>query len=314
MPSPNAIFTELATTTFRKHSKEIKDNISNGNALLARMMKKGNLQLEDGGLTLVEELEYANNSTYQRYSGYDTLNISASDVFTAAEYQWRQVAVNVVASGLELRSNSGDSAIVKLAKARIKNAIRTFKNSFSTDLYSDGTAANQINGLVALVAETGTGTIGGIDSSANAFWRNSFLDYGTATSATIESFMLQMWLACSRGNDKTDLIVAGTNAFTMYENSQTSIKRYSDSDMAQGGFLSLKYKSADVIYDGDSGVDTDNFYFLNTDYIKLRAHRDANISVMEEATPINQDAVVVPVLWQGNLTCSNRKRQGVLFT
>jgi hypothetical protein len=315
MASPNATFTELVTTTFRKHSKEIKDNVSNNNALLQRLMKKGNMQLEDGGLTLVEELEYTTNSTYQRYSGYDTLNISASDVFTAAEYQWRQVAVNVVASGLELRTNSGDSRIINLAKGRVKNAIRTFKNNFSSDVYSAGALANQVNGLGALVTEDGTGTVGGINSTNYTFWKNQFTDYGAATSSTIESFMLTMWLNCSRGDDKPDLIVAGNTAFALYEASQVSVKRYTGSDTANGGFLSLKYKGADVIYDGGSGIIADDsFYFLNTDYLKLKAHRDANLTVMEEMKPINQDAAVIPILWMGNLVCSNRARQGHLFT
>ena len=42
--------------------------------------------MEDGGLSIVTPLEYASNSTYQRYSGYDVLNINAVDVLTAAEY------------------------------------------------------------------------------------------------------------------------------------------------------------------------------------------------------------------------------------
>ena len=42
MASPNSTFTELVSTTFRKHRNEIKDNVSNRNALLKRIMKKGN--------------------------------------------------------------------------------------------------------------------------------------------------------------------------------------------------------------------------------------------------------------------------------
>src|SRR5690606_9440963 len=105
MPSPNATFTELVTTTFRKHNKDIKDNVSKNNALLRRIYKKGNVRREDGGLSIVAGLDYAENSTYQRYSGFDVLNVGASDVLTAAEYQWRQIAINVVASGQELRTN-----------------------------------------------------------------------------------------------------------------------------------------------------------------------------------------------------------------
>ena len=66
MASPNSTFTELVSTTFHKHRKEIKDNLSNRNALIKYMMKRGNYRLEDGGLTIAVPLDYAANSTYQR--------------------------------------------------------------------------------------------------------------------------------------------------------------------------------------------------------------------------------------------------------
>ena len=211
MPSPNTVFTELVSTTFRKHAREIKDNVSKNNALLRRIYDKGNVRREDGGLTIVAPLDYAENNTYQRYSGYDVLNVGASDVISAAEYQWRQIAINVVASGLELRTNSGDSRIINLVKSRLKNAIRTFKNNFSADIYSDGTLANQVNGLQALVADAGTGTVGGIDSSTWTFWKNKVqsaaapLQGGGAIvpgATTMESLMLPLWLALTRGDDQ----------------------------------------------------------------------------------------------------------------
>ena len=52
-------------------------------------------------------------------------------------------------------------------------------------------------------------------------------------------------------------------------------------------------------------------YFVNTDYLELVAHTDADMEVMEEMKPINQDAAVIPILWMGNTTCSNRSLQGV---
>ena len=321
MPSPNTVFTELVSTTFRKHAKEIKDNVSKNNALLGRIMGKKQTRKEDGGLTIAAPLDYANNGTYQRYSGYDVLNVGASDVISAAEYQWRQIAINVVASGLELRTNSGDSRIINLVKARMKNAIRTFKNNFSADLYGDGTLPNQINGIQALISDTGTGTVGGIDSSAWAFWRNQVQSAAapiqgggaiTPSATTIESLMLPLWLVQSRGDDQPDLTVADNNYFTFYERSQVSLKRYTSSDSASGGFVSLKYKKADVIFDGGSGIPVNRMYFINTDYIELVVHQDADLAIMDEMKPYNQDAAVVPILWMGNLVCSNRSLQGVL--
>ena len=320
MASPNTVFTELVSTTFRKHAKEIKDNVSKNNALLRRIYDKGNVRREDGGLTIVAPLDYADNNTYQRYSGYDVLNVGASDVISAAEYQWRQIAINVVASGLELRTNSGDTRIINLVKARLKNAIRTFKNNFSADIYSDGTLANQVNGLQALVADAGTGTVGGIDSSTWTFWKNKVqsaaapIQGGGAIvpgATTMESLMLPLWLALTRGDDQPDLIVMDNNYFTFFEQSQTSIKRYTDETKANAGFVSLKYKGADVIFDGGSGIPANHAYFLNTDYLELVVHKDADMTVMDEMKPYNQDAAVVPVLWMGNLVCSNRSLQGV---
>jgi len=321
MASPSATFTELVSTTFRNHSKDVKDNITRNNALYAYMMRKGNTRKEDGGLSITTPLDYNSNGTYQRYSGYDVLNIQQSDVITAAEFQWRQIALNVVASGLELRVNSGSNKILSLAKARIKNAMRTFKNNFSYDLYSDGTLPNQINGLQALVSDTGTGSVGGIDSSAWPFWQNAVqsaaapLQGGagiTVSATTIESgIMLPLWLNQVRGDDQPDLIVASNDWFTFYEASQVAIKRYTSDQTANGGFTTMKYKNADVIFDGGSGIPAAHMYFLNTDYLELVVHKDADLEIQEDMRPYNQDATVIPVLWMGNLSVTNRRLQGV---
>ena len=317
-------WTELAATTYRKHESEVADNVSKHNALFRRLTSKGKIRREDGGLSIVTPLEYASNSTYQRYSGFDALNINAVDVLTAAEYPWRQVAVNVAASGLELRTNMGDSRIINFTKAKIRNAINSFKNGMSGDIYSDGTAANQINGLQALVSATGTGTVGQINASTFIFWQNQVqsaaapLQGGSALTlgpSTIEALMLTMYIKQTRGEDQPDIMVFSDDLFTYFEQSQTSIKRYTSergSENGDAGFVSLKYKKADVFFDSSGGIPAVTGYSLNTDYLELVVHRDADMTVMDELKSVNQDAVVIPVLWMGNLACSNRFLQATL--
>lgn len=321
MTTPSAVFSELVTTTFRNHRKEVVDAVSNHNALYRMLGKGSRVRTESGGLTIAQPLEYANNGTYQRYSGLDILNTSASDVLTAAEFQWRQIAIHVIASGRELRINNGPEAIVKLAKSRVRNAQHSFANNFSFDMYSDGTLSNQIGGLQLLVADSGTGTVGGIDSSTWAFWQNRLqsaaapLQGGgaiTPSATTIESLMLPLYIALTRGNDFVDLIVASDDYYTFFEQSQTSLKRYVDGEDAQAGFLSMRYKNAKVMFDGNSGMPAAHMYFLNTKYIELVAHTDANLTVVEDQRPFNQDGSVTPILWMGNLTVTNRALQGVL--
>lgn len=321
MASPNAIFTEIVSTTFRNHSGDILDNVSKHNALYRKMKTGGRTRTESGGYSIVQPLEYAQNGTYQRYSGLDLLNISQSDVFTAAEFSWRQIAINVVSSGLELRQNNGAQRIANLAKSRLRNAIHTFANNFSSDMYADGTLPNQITGLQAMVADAGTGTIGGIDSSAWPFWQNVVqsaaapLQGGgavTVSSTTIETGIMQpLFMALTRNADKPNLIVSSDDWFSFYEASQLSLKRYVDKESADGGFVELSYKGVPVIFDGSSGMAASHMYFLNTNYLELVVHSDANLTVMDEVSPYNQDGVVVPAIWMGNFVCGNRSLQGV---
>ena len=74
----------------------------------------------------------------------------------------------------------------------------------------------------------------------------------------------------------------------------------------------MKYKTADVFFDSSGGIPTAHAYFLNTDYLELVAHQDANMTMMDELRSVNQDAVVIPVLFQGNLVCSARFLQAVM--
>ena len=316
MPSPN--LTEIVTTTLYKRNKELADNVSNGNALLARLNQKGNVRTASGGRQIVEELEYAENSTFMYYSGYETLDISPSDVFSAAVYDWKQAAVNVSASGLETEiQNSGQEAVINLLEKRIDNAMKTMRNNLSTGVYSDGTGSSgkQIGGLQAIVADAGAGTVGGIESGTFTFWANQTSGDATLTTAAeVRTEMQAMWLETTRGPDTTDFIVADQNLFSLFWDSLTDIQRISSSDEGVAGFRSLKYVTADVFYDGDSGIPADHMYFLNTDYLYLRPHSARNVVPLEKKSSLNQDAMIVPVVWAGNLTCSNRDLQGVVWT
>lgn len=312
---------EITTTTLRYRSGKLRDNMSKNIALLMRLQQKENIAPVSGGRTIVEELEYAENSTFMYYSGDETLNISASDVFTSAEFDWKQAAVAVKINGLELLKNSGREKVIDLLEARIKNAEKTMLNNLSTGVYSDGTGTGgkQIGGLQLLVSDAGTGTVGGINSTTYSFWRNAIYDFssnGVAASATtIQDAMNSLYLSISRNRDVPDLIVADNTYFGYYWKSLQAIQRITDDKMASAGFQTLKFMNADVVYDGGfSGTaPSAHMYFLNTDYLKFRPHRDRNmVPLNPDRFSTNQDAMVKLIGFAGNLTISNRSLQGVI--
>ena len=318
---PNPDWTEILTTTLESRNKEFADNITNNNALLAVLNEKGNVNPATGGNVIIEELEYAENATFQFYTGYEVLNINPSDVFTAAEYDWKQASVNVSSSGLEIEvQNTGKEKVIPLLEKRIKNAKRTAANNMSTSVYSDGTgsAGKELGGLQLLVADDPTtGTVGGIDRSltANIFWRNQTSgDVDLSTTALLRSEMQDMWLETKRGTDTVDTIPTDQILYSRFWDSLTDIQRIASDKTATAGFETLMFVTASVIFDGDSGVPADHVYFLNTDFIYLRPHSVRNWIPMDKKTSVNQDATIVPLVWAGNLTTSNASLQGIVFT
>ena len=314
-------YDELFTMSLESRTGNLADNVSQRNALLKRLQEKGKIREIDGGSKILEELEYGEGDLTW-YSGYESITYTPKQLFTAAEYSLKLCAVPVAVSGEDLLKNSGHAQVMNLLEKRIENACKTMCNKMSAAIYSDGTGSGgkEIGGLALLVADAPeTGTVGGINraTAGNEFWRNKSLTPQEAmTSSTILKNMDKLFMQLCRGTERPDLIVAGTDMYTMFEEALTPMQRFSDSKMADAGFVNLKYKNTDVIYDGGNGGHcADNkMYFLNTDYIYLRPHKDRNMQVISgDRLAINQDAMYRIIGWAGNMTMSNASLQGVLI-
>lgn len=312
---------ELVTTTERYRESTVADNVTNSIALLKRLMSKGNMKTVPGGRNITQPLDYNENSTFQYYSGYDTFSVAASDVLDAAEFSWKQAVVSVTMSGLEEIQNSGREAVIDWLAARLKNADRTMKNQIGAGVYAAGTGSGgkEIGGLQLLVADTPTNSVGGIDANTYTFWRNIAYDATTdggaaATASNIQDYMNSVYVQLVRNNDAPDLIIADNNYWKLYLKSLQAIQVINDDEFGQAGFKTLDYMGAPVVLDGGQGGNcpTNHMYFLNTEYLFFKTHKDRNFVRMGQREATNQDAFVKPMFWAGNMTVSNRSLQGVL--
>jgi len=323
MTAPNAKYDSIFTTTIENRSKKMADNITKNNALLNRLSAKDKIRTIDGGAKILEELEYGEGDVVW-YSGFDTISYTGPELFSAAEYALKLCAVPVAISGEDMLKNSGREQIISLFEKRIQNAEKTMANKLGAALYSDGTGSSgkEIGGLKLLIADSPTsGTVGGINraTSGNEFWRNQAsvisASASALTSSTILSKMNDMYLKCSRGTDKPDLIVTDDYLYDMYETALQPMQRFCDPKLAEAGFQCLKYKGADVIFDGGQGgsCPAKHMYFINTNYLYLRPHKDRNFKVIGgERMAVNSDAIYKIIGWAGNLTMSNAALQGVV--
>jgi hypothetical protein len=322
MPAPNPAWGDMVTTTLESRSKVLADNMSKNNALLYKLQKRGTMKPVSGGRTIAQELNYAENGTFKRYSGYEALDIGVSEVFTAAEFSWAQAAVAVTLSGLEQLQNNGSEQMIDLLEARISNAEQTMQNNIALDCYSDGTAdgGKQIGGLNSLVPVVPTaGTVGGINraTASNAFWRSRVTSRAAVAGANtnITLAMNKQYVALVRGTDHPDLIIADEVFYTDYMAQLQQYQRFASSEMAEAGFTSIKFMNADVVLDGGvgGGCPASTMFFLNTKYIHYRPHKDRNfVPIGGKRESTNQDASVRLLGWAGNMTLSNAQLQGRL--
>lgn len=319
MAFPNV--SDIVATTIQSRSRQIADNVTKNNALLARLNQRGNIKTISGGNVIFQELSYAENANAGFYSGYDLLPVAAQDVISAAEFNIKQLACPVVISGLEMLQNAGKEQFIDLLEARLNVAESTMMNKLAQSIYSDGTGSGgkEVTGLNAAVpSDPTTGTYGGIDRATWTFWRSKLYDFSNAgvtpSATTIQAAMNTLWGNTVRGADRPDLIVLDTVYWSYYMASLQAIQRFTDPGSASLGFPTVKFMDADVVLDGGIGgyCPASTGFMLNTKYLFWRPHAQRNMVPLSpnRRYAINQDAEVQILAWAGNLTSSGAQFQG----
>lgn len=187
-------------------------------------------------------------------------------------------------------------------------------------LFSDGTGNSNkdFNGLGNIVGTAGN-TVGGIDASTNSWWDPYVINSGATLS---EDNMANVYNNASKGSDTPDLIVTTEALFAKYESLLTPQVRYQDVAKANLGFTNLMFKQTPVVFDlgatKQDGTATngtgDPMYFINSKYLKLTGMNGHWFQTTEfqNGTVAGKDARYALVMAFGELTCSNRSRQGFL--
>ena len=311
----NPDFNALLSTTLQNYQPTLVDNIFKDLVLLNHLNSKGRVQVEEGGTSIVEPLMYAVNNTVGSYSGYDAIDLTPQDGITAAEYQWKQMAASIAISGIEESKNRGTEAIIKLLNAKIMQAEESLKSSLNTMLYSNGTGngGKDFNGLGNIIA-TVNNTVGGIDATTNTWW-NPIQDTSAATLTQAD--MGAIYNQASKGSDVPDLILTNSNLFEKYESTLSLQVRYQDVAKANAGFQNLMFKQTPLVFDLAIAAASSSapMYFINSKYLKLTGMNGHwfNTTDFQNGTVAGVDARYALVMAYGELTCSNRARQGYLL-
>lgn len=295
----------VATTLDNYIDNTLADNVSSQIALYAYLTSKSRVT-EDGGLTIREPLMYGLNNTVASYSGYDPIDVTPQDGIGYAEYNWRNVAGSITISFDDELKNNGDSAVLKLLQAKLDQLELSFTEKFDQMWFGDGTgnASKDMLGLQALIDNTGT--VGGIDSSTETWWR-SVVDANMNIATNINE-LNTLYNSVIRGNDRPDIEITTQAGYEKYETLASPNIRYQNTALAELGFEQLAHKGAALVF--DAYCPSGNWFVLNSRHLKLVQHSMAWMKRFDFVRPHNQLARTALVVCVGNLITDNRRMHG----
>ena len=166
-----APYQQMLSMALEDRSSSYQDLVSNNNALLAVMRRKGLWQTYSG--PRIRQTLQVSKNVAQWYNGYDQLLNPAIDLFNDAFYDPKQVVVPIVLSMQEILNNQGDNQLMDVFDSYMEAAERALEDAMDAALYGDGSAngGNQLTGLGTAVPITvNNGVYGGIDR-VNKIWQ-----------------------------------------------------------------------------------------------------------------------------------------------
>jgi len=269
---------------------------------------------------------------------------------TTAFYPWAELGGTISISRKEERQNSGEAAIIALLKSKIMQAEMSMRETLNTQLLQ-GTVSgatfvpgNSTKDLFPLgyflrkanaTNPTTGGNVGNIDASTESWWRHktavvdsASVDTGNAFALNVSTYkglvvaLRRMYNHCSRGSGGSpNLAVFDQVTYETYENALDDKVRYSNTTLADMGFDNIKLRGATCIWDevipdidnGTVAITAGTAFFLNTKFMKLVIDSETDVVTTPFVEPENQTAKTSKILFMGNMTCSNLRKQGVVY-
>jgi hypothetical protein len=309
MASPNSVtidYDQVNAVSRRYFVPKLYDNIFLGHPLMRRAKSKGWYRKIPGGTNVVIPLEYAILSASGSYAGAQTLDTSDNNVFTAASYDWKQYYASITISRIdELKNGGGTTQVVNFVKSKMKNSEKTLRRRLgsSTGLYSDGSVATELVGLVAHVDTDQT--IGGISQSTNSWWQAQ--EDASTTSLTLPA-MQTRYNACCEDEEKPTVITTTKSIYNTFWGLLTPQQRFTSDGEAKAGFQSLMFNGIPVI--ADTNCPSGDMYFLNEDHLHWLVHEDEDMRFSDFSKPENQNVKVGQIFWAGIFGSSNNRYHG----
>jgi hypothetical protein len=279
-------------------------------ALMREFERQGFIERKSLGPTIEAPLDYQRNpGTVIQTTDLQPLALNKTEVITSASFVPAEVTVPIVWSKKDEVMNPSENQKIALVKQLLENGIESHDDILEQQIFS--TTTNGFLGLETLVPAGGQGTVGGIDASANTFWRNQATTYVDDTD--IESGMTTVWNQCAKGSGSKllpTLVVSDAATQSLFEGTQQANQRYVDTEELKAGFKILAFKTSRYVfsqYAGNSGAQ----YFLNPKNLNLVVSKEYFRDRGDTMEIPNANGFVMKIYSSLQTVTNNKSRLGI---
>jgi len=287
---------ELLSTTMYILMKEWRDGIHESVAFLdaqERVHGKGSPS-QAGGTRIVVPLGFGEHSTTTRLqTGFERIDLSVSDVFVPAVYQWAHVVRPVAISSEEEFVNQGEAAVLSILESRVKMTANALKREFVRQMVKGAEPGwedwGSLNGVDALsggyLEENAVGsqgnTVGGVSKttySTKTGWQNQIFDgSGSFNSNGLAGlYDMKVEIGAVSPSGPPDVILASRAGFKNLKRALQANERYVDQNAIDGGRMVEMWDGTTIDVERNmpnAGATTTgdpvSFYFLNSSDIHV---------------------------------------------
>ncbi len=299
---------------------------------------------------VVEQLRYQYGSNFQWYYGSQAVTYNFRSTIKQAQYPWRGAhdgffldEDTLLQNGITYTDDGKGGQATRAEAVQLTNLLEEnievlrlgWEEKFDFHLHQNGTQDTEaLAGLDHLVAtDPTTGTVGGIDASANTWWRNN-ISLNIA-SANLPAQVEVVHRACTRNGGAPDFFLAGETFIDAYRDKQRADGTVWLAPQGQETYdLTVKSKTQDL----DTGIrikgkpvywdpvfkDLDDAslggsfpwqkrcYFLNCRHLKLRPAKGHNVVSRRPPRVYNRYVHYWALTWKGALTTNRRNAHAVI--
>lgn len=266
----------LLAVTMQEHRSNLVEQWLQNNVLLKFMEKEAKEPI-DGGVSIIEHLEYDDNDTVGWVGRTSPVSVAENEFLTQARFVWATIAGAVSIYDHDLAKNMGKNQLFSLMEAKLKNLQRTFDDKLERALLASSTAnVDTINSLYDIVdaSDPSLGSLGDIARATYTWWAATETASGAMATQGLENIRTASNTVSRSGMDPVNLHITTQTVYEAYQARLTPFERFTNKSKGDLEFDSLTFANKPVVF--SFAAQSGTWLGLNTKYLRFRINKHMN--------------------------------------